>query len=346
MALTLLVEAYHHNNDISGAESAVQNIWADIRSIYQAGGYPIDTDQVISYVPDQSVWTRNPVCVTAPWNASDYNDHLGDSDPVSAALAINALWALSPQDYAKNVAIAKADKSGRIPGAKAGAVEPNAGNLGGVNPPAYNFKTGDSVCGFLWYVYSSDPGTFIPIGVKNAKYPSAALYSGPGDPDSVWHSPTQNDLNQLWSHQGSQSPKDYLNANGFTIPAKGVGGLDQWAAQALEGGWDNGWFDTDSGTYVCLFQAQCQTGSWLSWEMISQPQCYLGSGSYKGLATHCDTDWMNSVWCPNPPPPVTTTGATVTTTSGQPVTCSSTPVGPSTPASSASTGTGSAPTTG
>jgi hypothetical protein len=54
MGMTLVTEAWHiqHNNTEAG--QAIDDIWADIRAVFKAGGYPLSTSTVVTDTASQA----------------------------------------------------------------------------------------------------------------------------------------------------------------------------------------------------------------------------------------------------------------------------------------------------
>lgn len=307
MGMTLLTEAYHQQGDTALAEAAVNDLWANVEAIYRSTGAPVSDDQVILHIPSGNVWKRGPVCVVATFDSSDAENQMDNPNLAQQALAIAALD-LSGADSAALIS-----RFAAVPSAAAGTSAP-ARPKGA--PPSYVFKTGDQVCGNLWFIYAIQPSDWVPVALDDAGLPSARLYSGTGDPNSVWRDPTSGDFDAVTAARGSATPQDYLNANGFAIPpTDGLYGVPQLAYSYWQSS-ETGFFDATTGTDTCLYYAQCPTYEYLSFPILATPQCSLGAAEYKGLPTACGTDWLAAEWPANPPPPkapATTPPATPTT---------------------------------
>lgn len=285
MGMTLMVEAFHAQGDAVGAQAALKDLWADTGTIYRAGGYPLTDDTVITDNLTGKVWTRNGACFTAQFDSTDAKQWTSSSDPAQSALAFNAIEA----------------------------------GPGGTKPPgtSYVFSKGDSVCSTFWATLGPDPSSFLPTMIKESILPSATLYTGTGNPGSVWTDPVQSDLQTLTSARGTSSSQTYLNANGFSIPSKGVGGVTTLAYafwQHFTSG-QPGVFDTTTDAYTCTFRATCGGGGWVGLLLMATPQCWLGSSDYQGIPTTCGTAWVATEWPAAPPPPATTTTAGSSTVS-------------------------------
>lgn len=309
IGMTLMVEAFHQNGDIKGAEAALADLWTDVRTIYQAGGFPITNANVITHQPTGTVWTRSGMCFVAQFASSAAQTWMSSTDLAQQALAFNAMYA---QSNSSNLG-AIASQQGRAPMTVSGGATPTALPNLTQSTPAYTFDVGDSVCSTLWFIYGAEPTQFMPTMIKESNVlPSASLYDGTGDPNSVWRDPADTDFQALTAGRGGSSSQAYLNANGFTIPSSGIGGVNLLAYNYWQG-FQSGIFDPSADTYTCEFFAKCDGGGWVSLFLIATPQCWLGSADYKGLASTCGTAWLDAIWAANPPPP---SGGTTTSSAG------------------------------
>jgi hypothetical protein len=296
MGMTLLTEAYHQQGDTALAQAAVSDLWADVEAIYRSTGAPVSDDQVVLHIPSGNVWKRSPVCVKASFDSSDAENQMENPDLAQQALAVAAL------DLGQGNVGALASRFAVPPSAVTGAA---AAAQPGNAPTTFVFKTGDQVCGNLWFLYAIDPSDWVPVAVKDAGLPSSRLYAGTGDPNSVWRDPTSGDFDAVTAARGSATPQDYLNANGFAIPpTDGLYGVPQLAYSYWQSS-DTGFFDATTGSDTCLYYAQCPSYEYLSFPILATPQCFLGTADYKGLPTACGTDWLAAEWPANPPPPAT-----------------------------------------
>ncbi len=324
MGMTLLVEANHQQGDNAQAQAAVDDLWQDVLAIYRTAGAPVSNDAGVLHIPSGNVWSRSPICVTATFDSTDADNHFNDPDIAQQAIADTAST-LNDQTgaaLARRVAAATAT-SASSPASTQPASPPTALSQLGDIPNSYNFSTGDHVCGNLWFLFAIPPGDWVPDALKSAGLPSANLYSGTGDANSVWRAPIGADYAALTGARGSASPQDYLNANGFAIPpADGLYAVPQLGLDYINNG-QEGYFDATNGTVTCMFYAQCSQSAFLTFQVLATPECFLGSAEYKGLPTACGTDWLAAEWPSSPPPPATSTGtptppasATATPTSG------------------------------
>lgn len=316
MGMTLLTEAYHEQGDVPLAQSAVDDLWQDVLAIFQATGAPVSNDAAVLHVPTGNVWSRSPICITAAFDSTDAPNQLGNPDIAQQALAWTATTLNNNTSPALASRIAAAAAS-TPESARASAPDTTPPSRPGNLPTSFVFKTGDRVCGGLWWIYAVPPGDWVPEALTSAGLPSAYLYSGTGDPNTVWRAPVSGDYAALIGARGSATPQDYLNANGFAIPQPGgLYGVPQLGYDYYLNG-DTGYFDATTGTDTCLFFAQCAGNAYLSYQVLATPQCFLGSADYKGLPTACGTDWLPAEWPANPPPPTpaTSTAAPPPTTS-------------------------------
>jgi len=304
MGMTLLTEAYHQQGDTALAQAAVNDLWADVQSIYRSTGAPVSNDAAVLHVPSGNVWSRSPICITAAFDSTDAENQFNNPDIAQQALAVTALTLnqnTSPALASRiAAAVATAPESARA-AAPSTAPPSQVGNA----PTSFTFKTGDRVCGGLWWLYAIPPGNWVPEALKGAGLPSAHLYAGTGDPNSIWRAPVSGDYAAVTAPRGSATPQDYLNANGFAIPQPGgLYGVPQLGYDYISYG-DSGYFDATNGSDTCLFFAQCSGNAFLSFQVMATPQCFLGTADYKGLPTACGTDWLAAEWPANPPPPAT-----------------------------------------
>lgn len=312
MGMTLMVEAFHQRGDIKGAEAALNDMWSDIRTIYQAGGSPITDDRVVFHIPSKTAWSRQPVCFTAGFDSADADTYLDNwktgDDQAQLVLAMNASTAQTNQNAAQRIR-AKLTAQG-IPLLAPDAVPTGdpTGSVGGSNTPTYVFAKGDSVCATLFYELTPDSSTYLPAMIKESGLPSSAT-SRTG---SGWRGPTDDDFKALLTGGGSASPQDYLTANGFNLPVDGPTSVSA-LAYGYWGGGQTGYFEPRTGTYTCLFNGTCTAGVWVTLPVIATPDCWLGSAEYQGLPSDCGTSWLDQAWPASPPPPAagpTTTPAT------------------------------------
>lgn len=193
MGLMLMTEAWHEQNNPTEAQATLNDFWADTRAVYQAGGYPISDDTVITQNTTGNVWTRTAACPKATFPSSEALQHLGDPDAVQAALA----WG-------------------------AAALQDNK-----PNPPdlRYDFQPGDPVCSLSTQLFPDEAdmaarGTSL---VKQWGLPSAHVWSGSGDPNQAWRLALPADVDALVKNKGSKTAEEFLDPAGFVIPAKGLG---------------------------------------------------------------------------------------------------------------------------
>ena len=180
MGMTLMVEAFHEQGDVPGAEAALKDLWADVREIYQASGHPISDDTVVTDNQTGTVWTRNGVCFVAQFDSADYQKWMKSSDTAQQALAWNA-----------------------------------------ADDPDYTFKTGDSVCSTAWNALVIPPSNYLPTMITEDGLPSATLYSGTGDPGSVWHDPSSKDFQTLTAGKGNLLPAGISQRQRVRRPRQG-----------------------------------------------------------------------------------------------------------------------------
>lgn len=290
MGLTLQVEAYHQQGDQALAQQAVDTVWPAVYQVLKATGAPVSNDAGKLDIPTGNVWSTSPLCVTAQFDSADANNQLFNADAAQSALAITTS-AMS----------------------------------------GWSFVTGDRVCSIQWSVYNQLPSDWVPDVIQTSGLP-AVLASDTTKPNSVRRDPTAGDFATLYSARGSATPQDYLNSLGFAIPGSdGLYGVTQLAHDFWYSG-NYGYLDLTTGADTCLFYGQCYDNSDtnLSFMVLATPQCFLGTGDYKGLPTACGTDWL-TVWPANPPTP---TGPTTTPAATTPA---STPAA-TTPATTAAAG--------
>ncbi|WP_395725222.1 hypothetical protein [Nakamurella sp.] len=318
MGMTLLTEAYHQQGDTALAEAAVNDLWADVEAIYRSTGAPVSNDAGVLHIPTGTVWSRSPICITAAFDSSDAPNQLNNPDIDQQALAWNVVDLTANSGSTAGAALSSriAEVAATAPeSARAAAPTTPPTGVGGL-PTSFTFKTGDRVCGGLWWLYAIPAGNWVPEALTHAGLPSAHLYAGTGDPNSVWRAPVSGDYAALTGARGSATPQDYLNANGFAIPqAGGLYGVPQLGYDYINDG-DTGYFDATTGTDTCLFFAQCAGNAYLSYQVVATPQCFLGSAEYKGLPTACGTDWLAAEWPANPPPPKAPPTTPVTSPAG------------------------------
>jgi len=308
MGMTLMVEAFHQRGDIKGAEAALNDMWSDIRTIYQAGGSPITDERVVFHIPSKTAWSRQPVCFTAQFDSADADTYLDNwksgDDPAQLTLAMNASTAQANQNPTERI-------RSKIAAEGIGLLAPDASpasSVGGSNTPTYVFAKGDSVCATLFYELTPDSQTYLPTMIKESNLPSTAI-SRTG---SGWRGPGEEDFKALLTGGGSDSPQDYLTANGFNLPVDSPTSV-RALAYGYWGGGQTGYFEPTTGTFTCLFNGTCTSGVWVTLPVIATPDCWLGSAEYQGLPTDCGTYWLDQAWPASPPPPAagpTTTPAT------------------------------------
>lgn len=311
MGMTLLTEAYHQQGDTALAQAAVNDIWQDVEAIYRSTGAPVSNDAAVLHIPSGNVWSRSPICIVAAFDSTDAPNQLDNPDIAQQALAWTAaaLNNNTSPTLASRIAAAAATAPESVRATASTAPPSPVGDL----PPNFDFKTGDRVCGGLWWIYAVPPGDWVAEALTSVGLPSAHLYSGTGDPNSVWVAPVRDDYAAVTGARGAATPQDYLNANGFAIPeAGGLYGVPQLGYDYILGG-DSGYFDATTGADTCLFFAQCAGNAFLSYQVMATPQCFLGSAEYKGLPTACGTDWLAAEWPADPPPPSTSPTTPVTT---------------------------------
>jgi hypothetical protein len=90
MGMMLETEAWHLRGDAIQAQQAVSNVWSDLRTVYQAGGYPLSNNTVVTQNSTDTVWSRSPVCTVATFDSKEAANHFADKDPVNVALAVTA----------------------------------------------------------------------------------------------------------------------------------------------------------------------------------------------------------------------------------------------------------------
>ena len=328
MGMTLMTEAYHQQGDTALAQAAVDDLWADVAAIYRSTGAPVSNDAAVLHVPSGTVWSRSPICITAAFDSTDAPNQLNNPDIDQQALAWTAVALNQNTSPALTSRIAEVAATAPESARAAAPTTPPAGV--GDLPTSFTFQVGDRVCGGLWWLYAIPPGDWVPEALTGAGLPSAHLYAGNGDPNSVWRAPVSGDYAALTGARGSATPQDYLNANGFAIPqAGGRYGVPQLGYDYIDNG-ATGYFDATTGTDTCLFFATCAGNAYLSYQVIATPQCFLGSAAYKGLPTACGTDWLAAEWPANPPPPATAPTSSPTSTPASP------PPSPSSPSTTAS----------
>lgn len=279
MGMTLMVEAYHQRGDIKGAESALNDLWADVRTIYQAGGSPVSDANIVYQIGAQLAWTRKPVCVTAGFDstqAAAFNeDAPADADPAQVALAMNTVLVAST---------------------------PAAGQ-DGWNTPSYVYGKGDPVCAMLLFEVAPAPDAFMPALIADNPYLAQAAVSRSGE---GWRDAGKSEFGALVAGAGDGQTHQYLTANGFVLPSAGATSVSQLGYGFWKPG-DTGFFDPDAGSFNCLGAYQCDTGQWVAMYLVKDPECWLGTAEYLGLPTSCGTAWLDKLWAATPPPPTPVT---------------------------------------
>lgn len=298
MGMSLMIESQHQQGDTAAAKATLDDLWTDIRDIYQAGGTSVTDQNVIVHVPTGTVWARTPLCVTSTYSSDDiiYNNQTG-TGPIQQAIYDSVLraWTIG-----------------------------NNGGGGPVEPPVYEFATGASVCTLGWNPGDTPPAAWVPTAITQSPIATNALYDGSGDASAIWRDPTAADFTALVSARGGATPQAYLNQNGFTIPPTGgVDGVTQVAYGFWRAG-ESGYFDVADGSSTCLFATNCAAGVFPGILPVITSTCWLGAASYQGLPRPCDTAWIDPIWPPAPPPPTApTTPTTPPTSSGSPAPSSS-----------------------
>lgn len=280
MGMTLMVEAYHQRGDIKGAEAALNDLWADVRTIYQAGGSPVTDDTIVYQIPAQLAWTRTPVCFTAGFDSTEaaaFNENPpADADPAQVALATNTVLAAS-------VPVAGQD---------------------GWNTPSYVYAKGDTVCATLLFEVAPPPDAFMPALIADNSYLAQAAVSRSG---AGWRDAGKSEFEALVAGAADGvDPHTYLTALGFTLPGTTATSVSQLGYGYWQPG-DTGFLDPDAGTFNCLGAYQCDTGQWVSMYLVKEPECWLGTAEYLGLPTSCGTAWLDKLWSASPPPPTAPT---------------------------------------
>lgn len=288
MGMSLMIEAQHQQGDTAAAKATLDDLWSDIRDIFQAGGTSITDKNVLVHIPTGTVWARTPLCVVSQVSSDDiiYNNASG-TGPIQQAVydSVIRAWTIG-----------------------------NNGGGGPVPPPDYEFGAGAAVCTLGWNPGDTPPAAWVPTAIATSPIATNALYDGSGDASAIWRDPTAADFTALVAARGGASPQDYLNQNGFTVPpTTGVDGVTQLAYGFWRNG-DSGYFDVADGSSTCLFTANCAAGVFPGILPVITPTCWLGAASYKGLPTPCGTAWIDPLWPATPPPPGTPTTTTASAT--------------------------------
>lgn len=267
MGMTIMIEAFHEQGDIPGAEAALKDLWADVREIYQAGGHPISDNAIVTDNKTGTVWARNGICFVAQFDSTDYKQWMNSSDPAQQALAWNTADS-SSYVFAKGDSVCST-QWGVLP---LGGYLPTMINEAGLPSTDLYNGTGDPVS--VWH----DPSA------KDFQALTAAKGS---------------DTSQTYLNaNGFVVPAKGIA--GTTALA-----YDFW--QHFNPPGSPGIFDAAKDTYTCQFRALCGGGGWVSLYLVATPQCWLGSADYQGLPTMCGTSWLDTVWAATPPPPAAAT---------------------------------------
>lgn len=226
------------------------------------------------------------------------------NDVAQLNIATGNLWTISPLCIVSQFNSGDADSWwGNTDNAQAALAITTTGE-------GLTFESGARVCSIDWRAYQVSPSDWVPEVVKGAGLPSE-IASGSTDPTTLWRDPSAADIAKLYADRGSATPQQYLNSIGFAIPSPdGLYGTTALAHDFWYGG-NSGWVDLASGADTCLFFASCENDDNppLGFLVIAMPQCFLGTGDYKGLPTACGTDWLASIWTQTPPPPSSTSPA-------------------------------------